>query len=361
MELAYIPSPSSGVLYLGPVPLRGYAFSILVGLFVALWIVDRRWVARGGQKGTAWDIAFWAIPFGLVGGRLYHVITDYQLYFGEGRDWVDAFKIWEGGLGIWGAVALGALGAWIGCRRRGIALPPYADAVAPGLALAQAIGRWGNWFNQELYGRETDLPWALHITSTEGGRVPGYYHPTFLYESLWCVGVALLVIWADRRFKLGHGRAFALYVAAYCAGRFWIEYMRVDEAHDILGLRLNNWTAMIVFVLAVVYIVVSAKKRPGREDVVEPGEAAAFDGAADASGGTGTGEKGKADSPEAKGDAEPTEDTEAGGDAKAEEAAKNAKNAKSAKGKEDAEAGDDAEADSGGARSKDGAGSAKKS
>ncbi|MEV0690645.1 prolipoprotein diacylglyceryl transferase [Streptomyces sp. NPDC050388] len=353
MELAYIPSPSSGVLHLGPIPLRGYAFSILVGLFVALWIVDRRWVARGGQKGTAWDIAFWAIPFGLVGGRLYHVVTDYQLYFGEGRDWVDAFKIWEGGLGIWGAVALGALGAWIGCRRRGIALPPYADAVAPGLALAQAIGRWGNWFNQELYGRETDLPWALHITSTAGGRVPGYYHPTFLYESLWCVGVALLVIWADRRFKLGHGRAFALYVAAYCAGRFWIEYMRVDEAHAILGLRLNNWTAMIVFVLAVVYIVVSAKKWPGREDVVEP--VAASGGAAEASGGTGTGEKGEADSPEAKDDAESAKDTGAGEDAKAEE------DAKSAKSEEDAETGDDAEADSGEAPSKDGAGSAKKS
>ena len=165
------------------------------------------------------DIAVWAVPFGLVGGRLYHVITDYELYFSEGRDWVDAFKIWEGGLGIWGAIALGAVGAWIGCRRRGIPLPAYADAIAPGIALAQAIGRWGNWFNQELYGKATDLPWALQITSSTDGRVPGYYHPTFLYESLWCVGVALLVIWADRRFKLGHGRAFALYVAAYCVGR----------------------------------------------------------------------------------------------------------------------------------------------
>ncbi|MEV0300511.1 prolipoprotein diacylglyceryl transferase [Streptomyces prasinus] len=391
MELAYIPSPSSGVLYLGPVPLRGYAFSILAGLFVALWIVDRRWVARGGQKGTAWDIAFWAVPFGLVGGRLYHVITDYQLYFGEGRNWVDALKIWEGGLGIWGAVALGAVGAWIGCRRRGIALPPYADALAPALALAQAIGRWGNWFNQELYGRETDLPWALHITSTEGGRVPGYYHPTFLYESLWCVGVALLVIWADRRFKLGHGRAFALYVAAYCAGRFWIEYMRVDEAREILGLRLNNWTAMIVFVLAVVYLVVSAKLRPGRETVVEPGTAAGGTAAGPADGSTGgddtpdaagsgsgsgaaepksAGKDGKADSPEArekagpkkpgtgakadaspKGDASPKaddgaadEDAAEPGDAKAEDAGDTGAGA----------------ADSGDVRSKDGAGSAKK-
>ncbi|MFI1417999.1 prolipoprotein diacylglyceryl transferase [Streptomyces sp. NPDC020731] len=271
MEIAYIPSPSSGVLYLGPVPLRGYAFCIIIGVFVAVWLGNKRWIARGGRAGTVADIAVWAVPFGLIGGRLYHVITDYQLYFSEGRDWVDAFKIWEGGLGIWGAIAVGALGAWIGCRRRGIPLPAYADAIAPGIALAQAIGRWGNWFNQELYGRATDLPWAVEITSGTDGREPGTYHPTFLYESLWCIGVALLVIWADRRFKLGHGRAFALYVAAYCVGRFWIEYMRVDEAHHILGLRLNNWTAVLVFLLAVLYIVLSARKRPGREDVVEPG------------------------------------------------------------------------------------------
>ncbi|MFE9447674.1 prolipoprotein diacylglyceryl transferase [Streptomyces sp. NPDC006739] len=271
MELAYIPSPSRGVLYLGPIPLRGYAFCIIIGVFVAVWLGNKRWIARGGRAGTVADIAVWAVPFGLVGGRLYHVITDYELYFSEGRDWVDAFKVWQGGLGIWGAIALGAVGAWIGARRRGIPLPAYADAIAPGIAFAQAIGRWGNWFNQELYGRETHLPWALHITSSEGGRVPGYYHPTFLYESLWCVGVGFLVIWADRRFTLGHGRAFALYVAAYCVGRGWIEYMRVDDAHHILGLRLNDWTAMIVFLLAVLYIVVSSKKRPGREAVVEPG------------------------------------------------------------------------------------------
>ncbi|WP_329069279.1 prolipoprotein diacylglyceryl transferase [Streptomyces sp. NBC_01429] len=269
MDLAYIPSPSTGVLHLGPLPLRGYAFSILVGLFVALWIVNRRWVARGGKPGTTTDIAVWAVPFGLVGGRLYHVITDYELYFGEGRDWVNAFKIWEGGLGIWGAVALGAVGAWIGCRRRGIALPPYADALAPALAVAQAFGRWGNWFNQELYGKRTDLPWALEI-SAGPNREAGLYHPTFLYESLWCLGVAALVVWADRRFRLGHGRAFALYVAAYCVGRSWIEYLRVDDAHHILGLRLNVWTAAIIFTLAVVYLVLSAIKRPGREEIVEP-------------------------------------------------------------------------------------------
>ncbi|MFE5601511.1 prolipoprotein diacylglyceryl transferase [Streptomyces coelicoflavus] len=271
MELAFIPSPSRGVLYLGPVPLRGYAFCIIIGVFVAVWLGNKRWIARGGRSGTVADIAVWAVPFGLVGGRLYHVITDYQLYFSEGRDWVDAFKVWEGGLGIWGAIAFGAVGAWIGARRRGVPMPAYADAVAPGIALAQAIGRWGNWFNQELYGKPTDLPWAVEITSTADGRLPGTYHPTFLYESLWCIGVALLVIWADRRFRLGHGRAFALYVAAYCAGRFWIEYMRVDDAHHILGLRLNNWTALFVFLLAVLYMVLSARMRPGREAVVEPG------------------------------------------------------------------------------------------
>ncbi|GAA3172121.1 MULTISPECIES: prolipoprotein diacylglyceryl transferase [Streptomyces] len=345
MELAYIPSPSSGVLYLGPVPLRGYAFCIIIGVFVAVWLGNKRWIARGGRPGTVADIAVWAVPFGLVGGRLYHVITDYQLYFSEGRDWVDAFKIWEGGLGIWGAIAFGALGAWIGCRRRGVPMPAYADAVAPGIALAQAIGRWGNWFNQELYGRATDLPWAVEITSSSDGRVPGTYHPTFLYESLWCVGVALLVIWADRRFRLGHGRAFALYVAAYCVGRFWIEYMRVDEAHHILGLRLNNWTSILVFLLAVLYIVLSARKRPGREDVVEPG--AASDGEPVSGDGAG----GAAAEGEAveKDEAEPAD---AGNDA-----------AESSDAKKDAAEPADAEKDADAAeeQSKDGAGSAGKS
>ncbi|MFD9511307.1 prolipoprotein diacylglyceryl transferase [Streptomyces mirabilis] len=287
MDIAYIPSPSHGVVHLGPIPLRGYAFCIIIGVFVAVWLGNKRWIARGGRPGTVADIAVWAVPFGLVGGRLYHVITDYELYFSDGRDWVDAFKVWQGGLGIWGAIALGAVGAWIGCRRRGIPLPAWADALAPGIVFAQAIGRWGNWFNQELYGKATDVPWALHITSSTDGRVPGYYHPTFLYESLWCVGVGFLVIWADRRFTLGHGRAFALYVAAYCVGRGWIEYMRVDDAHHILGLRLNDWTAMVVFLLAVTYFVVSARLRPGREEVVEPdgdtpdGDAVALDKKAD--------------------------------------------------------------------------------
>jgi prolipoprotein diacylglyceryl transferase len=278
MATAFIPSPSHGVVFLGAIPLRGYAFCIIIGVLVAVLIGGRRWAARGGEKTTVADIAIWAVPFGLVGGRLYHVITDYELYFGQGKDWVGAFKIWQGGLGIWGAIALGAVGAWIGCRRRGIPLPAYADAIAPGIAVAQAIGRWGNWFNQELYGSPTRLPWGLEIDPAHRpAAMPDVatYQPTFLYESLWCLGVALFVVWADRKFRMGHGRAFALYVAAYTVGRFWIEYLRIDDTHHILGLRLNDWTSIIVFAAAVGYFIISAKRRPGREEVVEPAVAAA--------------------------------------------------------------------------------------
>jgi prolipoprotein diacylglyceryl transferase len=306
--LASIPSPGTSEVHLGPLPLRGYALCIIIGVFVAIWLGGKRWVARGGQPGTVADIAVWAVPFGLVGARLYHVITDYQLYFGEDRDWVNAFKIWDGGIGIWGAIAGGAVGAWIACRRRGIPLPAFADAVAPGIAFAQAIGRWGNWFNQELYGKPTDLPWALEI---DNGIDVGTFHPTFLYESLWCVGVGVLVILADRRFKLGHGRAFALYVAAYTAGRFWTEYLRIDEAHEVLGLRLNNWTSIVVFLAAVAYLVISAKRRPGREEIVEPGaeeEQAGADAEADTD----------ADKPSGDGDADTAEE----GDGEKEPAAK---------------------------------------
>lgn len=263
--VASIPSPSQGVWHLGPLPLRAYALMIILGIIVAVWLGERRWAARGGTPGVVIDVALWAVPFGLVGGRLYHVITDYQRYFGDGKDPVKAFEVWNGGLGIWGAVLLGGVGAWIGCRRRGVSVLALGDAIAPGIALAQAIGRWGNYWNQELYGRPLKAGWALKIDPahrprlSDGGLDPKYadiatYHPTFLYESLWCVGVAVLVIWADRRFKLTHGRAFALYVAAYTVGRFWIEWLRIDDAHKILGLRLNDWTSLLVFAGAVAYL-----------------------------------------------------------------------------------------------------------
>ena len=267
MTLAAIPSPTQGVWEIGPLPLRAYALCIIAGIVAAVAIGERHWVARGGAPGLVTDIAVWAVPFGIVGGRIYHVLTTPEPYFGEGGDPLRAFAIWEGGLGIWGAIALGAVGAWIGCRRRGIKLPAFADAIAPGIVLAQAVGRLGNWFNNELYGRATDLPWALtiHRWDASAGRaitgpdgaaeVLGTFHPTFLYELLWDVGVALLVIWADRRFQLSHGRAFALYVAAYCLGRGWIEALRIDTAEHFLGLRLNVFTSIIVGLLAVAYLV----------------------------------------------------------------------------------------------------------
>ncbi|PRC42707.1 prolipoprotein diacylglyceryl transferase, partial [Mycobacterium sp. ITM-2017-0098] len=277
--LAYIPSPPQGVWYLGPFPLRAYALFIIIGIVAALVIGDRRWVARGGEPGVIYDIALWAVPFGLIGGRLYHVITDWSTYFGPGKPGLAAaLRIWDGGLGIWGAVALGGIGAWIACRRRGIPLPAFGDAIAPGIVLAQAIGRLGNYFNQELYGRETTLPWGLEIyervnsagrldmlNGVSTGRLALDYavHPTFLYELLWNLLVFAVLILVDRRFKIGHGRLFALYVAGYCVGRFWIELMRSDTATLLAGIRINTFTATFVFIGAVVYIISAPK---GRED-----------------------------------------------------------------------------------------------
>ena len=274
MTPLFIPSPSQGVWHLGPLPIRGYALCIILGVVVAIWMGERRWPARGGLRGQVSDIAIWAVPFGLVGGRLYHVITDPARYFGTDGNPVAVLYVWQGGLGIWGAIALGGVGAWIGARRLGIKLPPLADALAPGIVIAQAIGRWGNWFNQELFGKPSTLPWALEIPD-ETKRPVGYtrfetFHPTFLYECLWDLGTAGLVLWADRRFQLGHGRAFALYVMAYTAGRGWIEALRIDsvEANDVFGLRLNVWTSIVLFLGAATYFVVMGRLRPGREKSV---------------------------------------------------------------------------------------------
>lgn len=265
----FIPSPESGVWELGPVPVRAYALCILLGIVVAVWVGNKRWVQRGGKAGFITDVALWAVPFGIVGARLYHVATDHSTYFGpNGLGIVAALKIWQGGLGIWGAVAGGALGAWIACRRSGVLLPPLADAIAPGIALAQAIGRWGNWFNQELFGSPTTAPWGLQIDLAN--RPAGFeqyetFHPTFLYESMWCIVVAFVVLWADRRFNLGHGRVFALYVATYCLGRLVFELVRIDNATLIFGVRINVFTSVLVAAGAVAYFVLSAIKRPGRE------------------------------------------------------------------------------------------------
>ncbi|MFY9919287.1 MAG: prolipoprotein diacylglyceryl transferase, partial [Mycobacterium sp.] len=275
--LASFPSPPQGVWHLGFIPIRAYALFILIGVIAALFIGNRRWVARGGEPGVVFDIALWAIIFGLIGGRLYHVLTDWSTYFGPGgAGLMAAFKIQEGGLGIWGAVALGGVGAWIGCRRRGIPLPAFGDAVAPGIVLAQALGRIGNYFNQELYGRPTTMPWGLEIferrdahgaldslNGVSTGQLLEIVHPTFLYELLWNLLVFALLIWVDRRYRIGHGRLFALYVAAYCFGRFWVELMRSDMATHIAGIRINSFVSVFVFIGAVVYIMVAPK---GRED-----------------------------------------------------------------------------------------------
>ncbi|WP_211265807.1 prolipoprotein diacylglyceryl transferase [Actinacidiphila oryziradicis] len=263
MTLAYLPSPSQGVWHLGPVPIRAYALCIIAGVFAAVWLTQRRWAARGGNPEVIADIALWAVPFGLLGGRLYHVITDPELYFAAGKQPIRALYIWQGGLGIPGAVMLGAVGAWLGCRRRGIKLADFADALAPGLVLAQAIGRWGNYFNQELFGGPTHLPWALRIdVANRPADSPGValYHPTFLYESLWDLGVMALLLVLDRRYQLRRGRLFACYVVAYTAGRAWIEALRIDHANHFLGLRLNDWVSAILFTGALLYLLVTRKK-----------------------------------------------------------------------------------------------------
>ena len=261
--IASLPSPTVGVWHLGPLPLRMYAVCILLGIVIAVWLTGRRLVDRGYEAGQALDVAAYAVPFGIVGGRIYHVITTPDPYWGEGGNPVDALKIWEGGLGIWGAIALGAFGIWVGCRQVGIRFLPFLDAAVPGVALAQAIGRVGNWFNNELYGGPTTLPWGLTIHQWDQGAgravedasgnpvVLGVFHPTFLYEMIWLVILAVALLVIDKRRALAPGQLAGLYVAGYPVGRIVIEFMRTDKAELILGVRLNVWTSIIVFALGV--------------------------------------------------------------------------------------------------------------
>ena len=267
VTLAYLPSPDTGVWQIGPFPLRAYALAIILGVVAAVVIGERRWVARGGTKGAVTDVATIAVPFGIVGARIYHVLTSPTAYLDHP---VSALYVWQGGLGIPGGIAGGFLAAYVMCRRRGLSASAFADSVAPGIAVAQAIGRLGNWFNSELFGRPTTLPWGLLIDPDNPDAVAGAvaYHPTFLYELLWNLGVAGLVIWADRRWKLGGGRVFALYLAVYAVGRGWIEALRIDDANELFGLRLNDYVMAVVFVSALAYLWL--RRGVGRGERVEP-------------------------------------------------------------------------------------------
>jgi prolipoprotein diacylglyceryl transferase len=281
MVVGYLPSPSRGTWQLGPIPVRAYALCIVLGVIVAVWVTNRRYLNAGGRAGVIIDVAAWAVPLGLAGARAYSVLTDYRLYFGSGRDWVNVFKVWDGGLGIPGAIAAGLAGAWIGCRRAGLPLAPVAGAAAAAIAIGQAIGRCGNWFNQELYGRPSALPWALQISPAH--RLPGYesfatFQPAFLYEALWDLLVAAAVIWATRRFLLAGDQAFAVYVAAFAVGMFAVQTVRIDYAPHILGLRVNEWAAILAFAAAAGYLY---RRRHARARTPAPALAAAADSGAE--------------------------------------------------------------------------------
>ena len=273
MVIAFIPSPSISYFQLGPVTIHIYALCLLTGIAAAWAIGLRRWRARGGSSENFETVLLWAIPIGILGARFYHVITHLGDYFGPtaNQHW---WAIWEGGIAIYGAIGFGALAAFLVARRHGVAFAALADSLAPGIAIGQALGRFGNWFNQELYGLPTDLPWALEIDPAH--RVPGLedyatFHPTFLYESVWNVLVAGALIWADRKFRLGRGKVFALYVALYGFGRIFTESLRTDYSYDVFGpLRFNAAVAMLICLAGVLALVLLTRLRPGRETEVDP-------------------------------------------------------------------------------------------
>jgi prolipoprotein diacylglyceryl transferase len=236
---------------------------IAIGVLVAVWIAQRRWARSGGDEGDISAIAVWAVPAGMVGARLYHVITDFSRFRGR---WWHVFAIWEGGLGIPGGVAAGVVVGVIVARRRGLNVPVLLDAVAPALPVAQAIGRLGNWFNQELYGRATDLPWGLRIDREHrpaGMEDEATYHPTFLYEAVWNLALAAVLIWIGRRRRVRPGQLFGGYVAGYAAGRLWVEALRIDPATEVFGLRVNLWVSLVVLVTAVAVMIVRHLRQGG--------------------------------------------------------------------------------------------------
>lgn len=271
MTLAYIPSPTISQFSIGPVTIHIYALCILMGIVLAVWITTTRWKKLGGNFDQVLDITLVSVPAGIIGARLYHIITTPERFFGPDGDWAEMFRIWNGGLGIWGGVLFGALAAWAWCRHKHYPMALLADAIAPGLLVAQAVGRLGNWFNQELYGAPTTLPWGLKLNMEgtaighseqcyDGATCPSgtLFHPTFLYEMTWnLIGAAIIVYIGSKAMKkLKAGSLFAVYIMWYTLGRTWIESLRIDYAHEFLGVRINVWVSMAVFVLGAVSFIV---------------------------------------------------------------------------------------------------------
>jgi prolipoprotein diacylglyceryl transferase len=256
-----------------------YALFILAGIIVAVALTGARMKARGMEAGLAIDIAIWAVPFGIIGGRLFHVLTHLSDYFGPGRDWTTIFRLWEGGLAIYGAIIFGSIGAYIACQvdikalkieSAGIRFLSFADALVPGLLAAQALGRWGNYFNNELFGSPTDLPWGILIPSYNESYPIGLpeglaFHPTFLYESLWSLaGIAVLLL-LERRFNLRWGRMFALYLVWYSVGRFFIEAIRLDPSDVFFGLRTNQISALVGVLVGLALFMIQRARHTGEE------------------------------------------------------------------------------------------------
>jgi prolipoprotein diacylglyceryl transferase len=250
--LASIPSPPTGIYHVGPLTIHMYGLMLLIAIAACIWLTGRRWVRWGGDWDLIFRVAIWGVVLGIVGARIYHDITSWNQDSAIHAHWYGPFAVWSGGLGVWGGIPLGVLaGAWV-VRRSGNSVRLMMDAVAPGLLLAQGIGRWGNWWNQELYGKHTTLPWALEI---HGKGAANEYHPTFLYEFTWDLLGVVFLLWVDRRFKLRRPALFALYVAVYTAFRTFEETLRIDPSSHFLGQRLNFWVSLVCFVLSVAFFV----------------------------------------------------------------------------------------------------------
>lgn len=268
-----IPSPDVSSFELGPIRVHFYALFILIGIALAIWIGSRRFKQRGGQAGMVLDIALWAVPFGIVGGRIFHVLTHWDYYFYDGADLTKVFAVWEGGLAIFGALIFGSLGAFIGARTAGIKFLAFADAIAPGVLVAQAIGRIGNYFNNELFGLPTTLPWGLEISTANPAYPAGLpagvlFHPTFLYELVWNLMGFAVLIWLDRKLKLRWGQMFAAYLITYSIGRAFIESIRIDPSEIFFGIRTNVWSAIFTIAIGLALLVWSRRKHKEEETSV---------------------------------------------------------------------------------------------